>query len=283
MTSYVHAGGLGGSSSNEYTGGKFYHGTSPVLFVNSNTGADGADRGASRRSPLATLAYAIKNVVAAPGYVVVVEAGHEERITETIEISLGATTICGEGDGNSRPSIRHSDPSNNVIYVQARGVDISGLRFVEASDYGDFTKIEVNTSDLKVSNCDFMFGDRDVEYGQSFGISINPGTGFKTYYEISKCNFAVSYTAGAATFYSPGGIVVSGDSGTFVRISDCTFSGGTSGWVSTVGSSDGPFYIADAALVMTGTAMLNGASGYISPASTGIATAIYNGIGDILW
>jgi hypothetical protein len=283
MTSYVYAGGLGGPSSSEYTGTKFYHGTAPVLYVNSNTGTDGTDRGRSRHNPLATIAYAVGTIATGSGYVIVVEAGHEERLTDEIELSF-PVTICGEGAGDSRPSIRQSDAGKSVFSASTRGANISGLRFVEASDYGDFVKIRAaNAIDLRVSNCDFLFGDKDVEYSQSTGISINTGTGFYSYFEISNCNFSVTYTAGAATFYNPCGIFVSGDTGTFVRIVDCTFSGGTAGWVSASGSSDGPFYISDVALAMTGTAMLSGASGYISPGTIGIATAVYDGIGDILW
>jgi hypothetical protein len=285
MTSYVYAGGLGGPSSSEYTGTKFYQGTAPVLYVNSNTGTDGTDRGRSRHNPLATLAYAIGTIATGSGYVIVVEAGHEERLTDEIALNQ-PITICGEGTGDSRPSIRQSDPGVYVFSVASGGVTISGLRFVEATDYGDFTRIAVNSSsalDLRVSNCDFAFGDKDVEYGQSYGILIAVGTGFNGFFDVSDCSFSVSYTAGAATFYNPCGIYITGGTGMTLRVKDCTFSGGSVGWCSMVGSNDGPFYIDDVCVGMTGAAMLSGASGYISPGTIGIATAVYDGIGDILW
>lgn len=102
-----------------------------VFFVNSVTGTDATGYGQNPDAPVATLAYALANLVtAALGDVVYCMPGHVETIAAAagIALSKSGVSVIGLGQGNLRPTFTWATLTTATWTVTAANCSIKNIR-----------------------------------------------------------------------------------------------------------------------------------------------------------
>ena len=187
-------------------------GTADVYFVDSATGNDTTGTG-TRSNPYATIAKAF--TVAGNFDVIFVRAGHEETFTTTQTVST-SVIIIGEGEGDDRPLLTPSVPSNGNMWTVSAGAVIRNLRFA-ASTIATTGYIIDSSWPNRISYCEFDSG----QHNDNWIVRMTTSGGF-----LYACEFIAS---GTSTSTRPYGSV----SGSEWAIG-CTFTGGTYGWQNAV-------------------------------------------------
>lgn len=147
-------------------GGTIPSTTGTYYFVDSNTGAAGAD-GKSPSTAVATVAQAIALCTANKGDVIVVMPGHAETVTSTsIALNVAGVRVVGLGTGRKRPFFTFSTAAATVTvsaancgwsncYLLANFADVAAAFTIGAAK--DFV-LDSNVFEDSASNLNFLSG-----------------------------------------------------------------------------------------------------------------------------
>ena len=122
--------GLGSqAAADEIDAALVYGGT--VYYVSSVTGSDQAN-GTSWQTPFATFAYALTQVTASQGDIIVLMPGHAETTT-AVAWNVAGIRVVGVGFGRNRPTITATTAASDLIDVTAANGQLWNVRLVGAA------------------------------------------------------------------------------------------------------------------------------------------------------
>jgi hypothetical protein len=200
-----------------------------VYYVSSLTGTDAADRGRSRASPLASLAYCLDTFIQ-NSLSVVLMSGHSEVMAGARIISSLGVSILGEGEGDDIPSLSpYGDTSpSSMLVMNGTGIVVSNVKFLPSFVvYPSATnKLVCNSNHLLLEDCVFEQGDNDSG-GNYRAVGLSCGAAERTNVTLVNCSFVK--TAEYATSAVGAGIWSYAGKGSFTMIG-CSFDGGVTGW-----------------------------------------------------
>ncbi len=210
----LHYGALSSTGPTIGTAGLYSSGV--VYWVDSAAGSD-ANLGLSEDTAFATLAAAISAATASNGDLIVLKAGHTQTLAATQTISKAGLTIVGLGIGSQKASFTNG-VAGHLMTISGPGVELRNITFPVATNAAATTKLNVAGAGFRMFDCDFYGGAND---GTSSNYLVKI-TGLYSY--INGCTFTSSARGaqGALTYGS------GGDYGAF---EDCSFDGGSVGWV----------------------------------------------------
>lgn len=129
-----------------------------VLWVDSVTGTDAAGYGRSPASPVASIAYALANLVTADNNdVVLVAPKHVETITAAagVAMNVAGVTVRGLGRGRQRPTINYTTAVGASWDVTAARCSIQNLTFTPIGVDAVTAAVNVQAADCTIEDCEF--------------------------------------------------------------------------------------------------------------------------------
>ena len=135
-----------------------------IVWVDSGSGAD---QGAGTfRKPYATLDYAVGQMTANNGDVIMIKAGHAETVSahDFVDVDVAGLEIIGLGQGANRPTFTWTTAASaaaSSFTIGASNTTIRNLRFVNSDTGNDTTSaVEVGADttgidDVTIANCEF--------------------------------------------------------------------------------------------------------------------------------
>lgn len=126
-------------------------------FVCSTTGTDSAGYGKNPDSPVATLDYAISNLVtASKGDIIYVMPGHAESITTAtaLVMDVAGVTVQGLGSGSIRPTFTIQTNATASVVISAANVTVKNILFVCGTD-GINGAVTLTGNDCLIEGCEF--------------------------------------------------------------------------------------------------------------------------------
>lgn len=136
--------------------------TGTIFYVGSTSASKSDTSGAGRdyTAPFATLAYAITQVTASVGDVIVLMPGHAETINSAavIALSVAGITVVGVGDGSARPTFTWATDTAATLTITAASVRITNCVFNMALPSALVSGIVISAASCQIDNCRFHIG-----------------------------------------------------------------------------------------------------------------------------
>ncbi len=192
-----------------------------VWYVDSATGVDAVSpRGLSEGKPLATLAQAITN--AADDDIIVLADQHFESVTAAITVSK-RLSIVGAGSSAGIPTARinrEGGASVNLLTITGQAVQLRNILIGESGTSAVATaRLSIAAARFRMVGCYVQCGSYDTGPAISYGVG-------GTHSELRNCTFV-------ATTADPESAIKNAFALTDLRIFNCTFDGGASGFTNT--------------------------------------------------
>jgi len=134
-----------------------------VWFVDSgNTSAsDASGNGRKVSTPFSTLAYAVGQVTATNGDIVIVSPGHSETITvaDGLRFGLAGIQVIGLGSGTARPTINFTTVVGADMEVDAANITLRNF-YLDMTGFDNITAgIDVNAAYFRMFDCEILMAD----------------------------------------------------------------------------------------------------------------------------
>lgn len=187
-----------------------------IYFVNSVTGTDAAGYGRNPDAPLASIAYALANLVTAgQGDTIYVMPGHTETITGAAGVlaSKASVNIIGLGSGRNRPRVNYTTAVGASFDITAANVRLRNLVFTPTGIDNVTAAINVQAADCTIEDCDFQHATASAQ--AALVILTNASADRLT---VQRCRFYGTADAGTNAALR----IVGGDA---ITVRDNTFSG----------------------------------------------------------
>ena len=187
--------------------------TGAVHWVDSVNGND--SNPGTEEFPLATLSQAHTNATANNGDLILLKSGHVGALSSSVTLSKAGLRIYGVGSGSLAPNF-YPTAAIDLLNITGANIEICNLYFPIGTTATNTARINVDAAGARIRSCTFLCGLRD---SNTITVTANG-----LYALIESCGFTVSADGPDA------GIVVESASAVGLRVSNCTFNGGTYGW-----------------------------------------------------
>lgn len=125
-----------------------------VFYVHSGRGSNtGGHDGRSWEQPFASLAFALTQVTAARGDIILLMPGHAETTT-ALAVSVAGVRIVGMGVGRSRPAFTATTAATDLINITAANVLLQNVRLIGAAS-GVTALLDVAAADFTARDVSF--------------------------------------------------------------------------------------------------------------------------------
>lgn len=258
--------------------------TGRIWYVDSQTG-NASYTGKDRSYPLTTIAAAVTAIGASSDHVIVCLSGHTEEIAAAITVGQ-RISIIGEGSSGGSPTVKLTlaHATANMFTVTANYCYFENIWFQSrgrAASPGAATGNHINSA---TADFGIVKGCRFESDQYSDGPTVSLGTGADGW-RFEGCTWASVETATGATLKPDSGFRTGGAI-TGLTLIDCTFDGGTVGYL-TSGNEPWAFDASAGAvtpLIVDGLALLRGADFKAHASSVGrINPATSTGHGRVEW
>lgn len=139
-----------------------------VFWVDSGAGAD-TGKG-THNQPFGTIDYAIGRCTASNGDIIIVKAGHTEKISAAGDIALDVAGIhiIGLGQGQLRPIITYDTADTAILNVTGANCTIENI--ILTANFADIVMaIDVDAKDFMLKNCSFQETATDMNFFSCVG------------------------------------------------------------------------------------------------------------------
>ena len=133
--------------------------TGNVRYVDSGSGSDSASNGLTKDAPFASIDYAVGQMTANNGDLIIVMPGHAETVSAAagLDLDVAGITIVGIGDGSDTPTVTFDTADTADVDVDAANITVENIHFI--AGFADVAAaIDVNADDFTLRRCRFTEG-----------------------------------------------------------------------------------------------------------------------------